>query len=132
MSVTLSETLLVALGGAGGAVVRFLVQHSQLCSVKTYNTMIVNLAGCLLIGIVWALFMRFQAPGWLSRLVVAGFLGGFTTFSAFALDVVAMSGDGRLREALVYLSLSVIGGVALCLAALKATTAILNTIAPQP
>lgn len=132
MTVTLTETLLVALGGAGGAVVRFLVQQSQLCAVKTYNTLIVNLAGCLLIGIVWALFLRFQVPGWLSRLVVAGFLGGFTTFSAFALDVVAMAGEGRMREALVYLSLSVIGGVALCLVGLRATSAIINIIAPQP
>lgn len=126
MTVSLTDTLIVAGGGAAGAVCRFIVQQSHLFASKTYSTLAINLVGCLVIGIVWALLQRFNAPIWLSRITVAGFLGGFTTFSAFALDTVTMAYASQWREALLYATLSVAGGIAVCLLGLKATTALLN------
>ena len=124
MAVSLIETLMVALGGAAGAVCRFLLQQSTLFSPKTGNTIACNLIGCLAIGIIWALISRFNLPGWISRLIVAGFLGGFTTFSAF--DIVAMTDSSKWREAIVYAAISILGGLALCFLGLRATNAMLG------
>ncbi len=126
MAISLVETLIVALGGATGAVSRFLVQQSNLCSPKTGNTVVVNLLGCLVIGIAWALLNHFNVSVKLNRFIIAGFLGGFTTFSSFALDIVAMANDGKMREALLYLTVSVVGGILLCFLAMKGTSAILD------
>ena len=126
MAVSLIETLMVALGGAAGAVCRFLLQQSTLFSPKTGNTIACNLIGCLAIGIIWALISRFNLPGWISRLIVAGFLGGFTTFSAFAFDIVAMTDSSKWREAIVYAAISILGGLDLSFLGLRATNAMLG------
>lgn len=126
MAVTLAETLLVALGGATGSVARFLIQQSALISPKTYNTLAVNLAGCLAIGIIWAIASHLNMPEKISRFMVSGFLGGFTTFSAFALDAVSMAAGGRLREAIAYTCLSTLGGLLLCFLGMRATESVIN------
>lgn len=126
MAINLTETLIVAGGGAAGAVCRYIIQQSTLFPQKTTNTLIVNLAGCLAIGIIWALLSRFNAPVWINRITVAGFLGGFTTFSTFALDVVSMADASHWREALFYATLSVAGGIVMCLIGFKAAEAMLN------
>lgn len=69
----------------------------------------VNLTGCLLIGIVW----RLQPSRALSLLLVTGVLGGFTTFSSFGFDTLTLLREGRLAEALGYVAVSVLGGLAL-------------------
>ncbi len=67
------------------------------------STFIVNLLGCFLIGI---LFSISQTRSWinpdLSRALSIGFLGGFTTFSAFSLESLQLLQSGRLNMALLY------------------------------
>ena len=111
------QFLLVALGGAAGACSRYAVQHfSFFNDSKFYLTAIVNLVGCLVIGVVWSLISHATPAKWVNPLIMAGFLGGFTTFSSFALDTVKLMADGHWLEGAGYLLLSTVGGLMLCAA----------------
>lgn len=130
--VTFAETICVALGGAAGALSRFGMQHFSFLDFGKYpNTIAVNLLGCVAIGAVWAILNAYNATIWLNRLVIAGFLGGFTTFSTFALDFVMLAEAGKWPYAIGYASLSMIGGLLLCWAALSVTTRLMETFITQ-
>ncbi len=81
-----------------------------------WAVLIVNLAGCLVVGVVAALLIDRPAEDRLRLLIVTGFLGSFTTFSAFGLDTLELLRAGEPRLAALYAGLSVIGGVALAAA----------------
>lgn len=104
--------ILVALGGALGASLRFWVGTLLAFPLATVA---VNVLGSGAIGVVWALV---ASRGPLAAFVVTGVLGGFTTFSAFSLDVVRLVEAGRSGAALIYLGGSVICSVAACWAGL--------------
>lgn len=124
----IAEILLVAAGGAIGAVSRFIVQQCALAPHEKYvHTLGVNLTGCIAIGVVWALLTHFGAPQWVHRLLIAGVLGGYTTFSAFALDCMNLASDGRIATAACYITASVAGGIILCMGAYWLTDQILET-----
>lgn len=96
-----------------------------------WGTAAVNLAGCALIGFLWALLTHYgKGPAW-SMLLITGVLGGFTTFSAFALDAVKLFEAGKLNSALVYVALSVVGGIVLCAIVKYCTFHLLNSISCQ-
>ncbi|MEM9762994.1 MAG: fluoride efflux transporter CrcB [Pseudomonadota bacterium] len=109
----------VALGGAVGAALRFLVGHwaTQAAPGLPLGTLLVNVIGGFLMGIlaVWVM----ERPGaWLhlAPLLMTGVLGGFTTFSAFSLDTLYLLERGRMALALGYVAASVmlsIGALAL-------------------
>lgn len=127
--VTVADVLLVALGGALGSVARY--GAGILCATadgRLSSTMLVNIAGCLLIGIVTAILTHFDtAPSW-RLLVVTGFLGGFTTYSTFTLDIVTMLHAGRYATAAGYVAATFSGGLAACIAAMAATTRLLKIL----
>lgn len=107
--------LCVFLGGGVGAVLRFLVSWSLSGNALfPWATLLVNVVGSLAIGVVAGLG---QPHAWYHEwgryLIVTGLLGGFTTFSAFSLETVALAEGGRSGVAILYASASVI----LCLAA---------------
>jgi CrcB protein len=112
--------ILVALGGAAGSVLRFVVARSLNLNFPT-GTLLVNLSGCFLIGILWGLFARNVDEG-KRLLLITGFCGGFTTFSSFTLEGMRMIMDNRLLAFTFYTCISVIGGLLLTFFGYKLTT----------
>ena len=107
--------LLIFLGGGLGAVSRYsltLLMQSP-ASRMPYGILTCNLLGSLLIGVIYGLTKTHQ-PSWLSPLAVTGFLGGFTTFSTFALDTQKHLEAGFPDIAALYVGISLIGGIVLC------------------
>lgn len=112
----LNPLVLVGLGGALGAIARWQLGRwvLQLAPMARFPwpTLAVNLAGCLLIGLVAGLVERHAASGAGARLfLMTGLLGGFTTFSAFGLETLVLlrRGDGWIAAA--YVACSVLGGL---------------------
>lgn len=106
----------VALGGAAGSVARFAVSAMFRTAPGTFpvGTFLVNLLGSFLIGLCAAWAER-GAP-WVRPWLMAGFLGGFTTFSAFSLENMRLLRDGYLGTALTYALVSVSAGILLAFA----------------
>ena len=121
--------LLAALGGALGALARWGIA-SALPSSPTgwpWATLLVNLSGCLLLGVVFAvLAARFPDADWPRPLLAVGLLGGYTTYSAFAVEVVRLAESGALVTAGAYGVASVVGGVAAVAAGTLAAHAVLG------
>lgn len=111
--------LQVALGGAIGATCRFAVYRAVPLHWAGYGlaTAFVNVAGSFLMGLLAALLAHRIGNAW-APLLLTGVLGGFTTFSAFSLDVMSMWERGQAMVALLYISGSVILSVAAVLAGL--------------
>lgn len=71
-------------------------------NTKGLGTFIVNVAGCFVIGALFSLASRWEfAEHWRAFLFV-GVLGGFTTFSSYALDILTMSQQGEIIRAVIY------------------------------
>ena len=108
--------LLVGTGGFLGSVSRFLASRliqSNLPSAFPFGTFFVNITGCLLIGLIYGFSDRSSllTPGW-KMFLAAGFCGGFTTFSTFANENLALIRDGEFFHFLIYTGLSVFLGIA--------------------
>lgn len=122
----------VALGAIAGALVRYyatpkLTQWGdRLCGAGwgagwtgfPYGTFVINLSGCFLMGLITALFTVLSASLWSDRvppelrlLLTTGFLGAYTTFSTYGLEVMALGKGDRWEMALLYAIGSVVGGV---------------------
>lgn len=118
----MNHILLVAIGGALGSVTRYLtglVTLRWLGPGFPWGTLAVNIIGGLAIGIFAELIARrFDGSAELRLFVVTGVLGGFTTFSAFSLEVTAMAERGQYVTALGYVLVSVIISVAAVFAGL--------------
>ncbi|SFH77603.1 fluoride efflux transporter CrcB [Modicisalibacter xianhensis] len=108
--------LAVAAGGALGALSRYLLSGwltGWLGKGFPWGTFGVNLLGCCLIGAfyVWLTQELRLAPVW-QAVLVAGFTGAFTTFSTFALETLTLFESGRGLVAALYVSASLVLGVA--------------------
>jgi CrcB protein len=105
---------LAALGGAVGALARWAVAEAVPGSPGgwPWATLLVNLTGCLLLGVLFAvLAARLPEAPWPRPFLAVGVLGGFTTYSTFAVDLVALVRTGAAGTAAGYLLVSVVGGV---------------------
>ncbi len=107
---------LVGAGGAAGALARYLisnVSYARLGHGFPYGTLAVNLLGSLAIGFLYFwLINRFSLDVELRALLIVGFLGAFTTYSAFSIETLILMEQGAWLRSVAYISISVAGCVA--------------------
>lgn len=113
----MTQLLFIALGGALGSVARYsvsMVLNGRFHEHYPYGTLLVNVLGSLLIGIMYVLITEKLVlhPSW-RDVVIVGLLGAFTTFSTFSLETVLLLENGYIGTAVIY-SLS---SLLLCVAA---------------
>ena len=119
--------LYVMVGGAVGSGARYLTGRAMLSLLGPdypFGTLAVNLIGGLLMGVLVGVLARNTASETWRLLLGVGVLGGFTTFSAFSLDVVTMIERGAIGVAFGYVLVSVIGSIAALFAGLSAVRAV--------
>lgn len=108
--------LIIATGAIIGVLARFLLDEwskTHLVLSFPLGTLIINLVGCLLIGIVQTVFFELKSIRRELQLFLAvGLLGGFTTFSTLSVETVRLLQEGRVTVALTYQALSLVGGLA--------------------
>ncbi|GIL03366.1 MAG: putative fluoride ion transporter CrcB 2 [Alphaproteobacteria bacterium] len=115
----LTASALVMAGGFGGGVTRFFlsgVVANRFGETFPWGTLVVNVSGCLLIGLLAGLARSVGgvlAEEWFTHLLLTGFCGGYTTVSSFSVQTLYLALDGGNRLAV----LNVAGSVVLCLAA---------------
>lgn len=104
--------LYVALGGAIGSVFRYLAIQQVMARINPnpfpLGTMLVNMIGSFLIGILMSKLADPETDASLRLFFVTGILGGFTTFSAFSWDAIGLLQRGALLQAMVYIGGSVL------------------------
>jgi len=122
------QAILVAVGGAIGSVLRFYVGQWALRLAGPafpWGTLTVNVVGCFIIGVLTEMIIRrFDASPDLRLLLITGFLGGFTTFSAFSLDAVSLFERGAVVSGAVY----IVASVGLSMAGVIAGLALMRAI----
>ncbi|HEY0974260.1 MAG TPA: fluoride efflux transporter CrcB [Solimonas sp.] len=111
--------LAVALGGALGSLMRYAAGRavlSLLGAAFPYGTLVVNVAGSFVAGLLFVLLStRWAAGEGLRELLLIGFLGGFTTFSAFSLETMRLLETGSPLLALANVATNLVLGVTACL-----------------
>jgi CrcB protein len=122
------QAFLVGAGGAIGSLLRYYVGQ---WSLKLWGpnfpwgTLIVNVVGCFAIGVFAEMIARwFNASVELRLLLITGFLGGFTTFSAFSLDAISLFERGEALSGWLYIAASVGFSMAAVMAGLAAARAL--------
>ena len=119
MAQIINTSLIIGLGGFFGTIFRFLISSLIEKSFATsfpIGTLLVNLIGCFLIGLVSGYFS--QKTGDQTQLfffLTIGILGGFTTFSAIAIDSQLFIENGEILKMLFYITTQTIVGITLCL-----------------
>jgi CrcB protein len=119
------QIILVAFGGALGAVARYKLGGVVLHHSQTWNfplsTFCVNLSGCLVIGLLAAVVEHHDLFSMQARLFLfTGVLGGFTTFSAFGYETFFLLRRGLIATSALYAVLSLIGALAAVFVGFKA------------
>ncbi len=106
----------IGAGGAGGAIARHLINISPLAKVFAWfplPTFLINILGSFLIGLLLVLFVdRVVVSEALRLAVIVGFVGAFTTFSTFEIEVLTLLREKQTITAVSYVALSVIVGLA--------------------
>jgi CrcB protein len=119
--------LSIAMGGAFGALARFWVNQFMIAnslSAVGLSTLTVNVAGSFAIGCCFVIFERFSASDALRLGLMVGFLGAFTTFSTFSLELVSDLQAGNFLRPAMYAA----GSVMFCLFACYAGIAVARSI----
>ena len=111
----MGTALAVALGGMLGCLLRFAVGQWATSHFPQHfysATLVVNVLGCLLIGVLYGAFLLRPDVSPVLRVgLITGFLGGLTTFSSFSLDTLRLLDSGQATLAFGYVGASVLGGL---------------------
>ena len=110
------KVLFIAIGGAIGSVGRYALSsfaHSISFTVFPVGTLMVNLIGSFLIGILGGFFEGGSMLPQVRSFLVIGVLGGFTTFSSYSLETFNLMREGELRLAMINLVLNNVLGIVL-------------------
>jgi CrcB protein len=110
----LLKYVMVGVGGCLGSILRFWLGSyigSKMGTRFPYGTLVINITGSFLIGLVFAvLTARTQwSPNW-RYLIPIGFIGGYTTFSSFEYETLRMVQDGQIGMGVLYVAASVVVG----------------------
>ena len=112
----IKNILAVGAGSFVGGAARYLVSLGMKGIGKGFPwaTLAVNLVGCLMIGLLWGLLSRNAAENtsW-GLFLTVGLCGGFTTFSTFSKEALAMLQTGQMWGFASYIAISVLAGIAL-------------------
>ncbi|MBA1189386.1 fluoride efflux transporter CrcB [Pseudomonas entomophila] len=115
----------VSLAGVIGTLLRFAMGHWVSAHHPRHYylaTLAVNLVGCLIIGVLYGLFLtRPSVPPEVRIGLLVGFVGGLTTFSSFSLDTIRLLENGQAPLAFGYAAASVLGGLLATWAGLSLT-----------
>ena len=122
--------LLACAGGALGAGARYLT-YTEVTrvwgAVFPWGTLVINISGSFLIGMLIAiLLIKLPDAIGLRVFLITGILGGFTTFSAFSMEFVALMERSEITYALLYAAGSVVLSIAACWLGLSVTRAVLS------
>jgi len=114
------KLFLIALFGAIGTLARYGLQgvvQIRMGSMFPYGTLLINLSGCFLLGLIGQLTLnRMLISSDLRIAIAVGFFGGYTTFSSFGWETAKMLEDGEWLRAATYVGASVFAGLLLSVA----------------
>lgn len=107
----MDKFLWVGLGGAIGSIFRYTLSLLPIKSSFPVLTLITNLLGAFIIGVVVGLFEKQYLSSYIHLFLKTGVCGGFTTFSTFSLETLTLLENGMVFMAIVYAFISVAGCV---------------------
>lgn len=125
------KILLLIAGGAIGTLARYGISgltHKIAEGAFPWGTLVVNLTGALIIGFIWGLWETERISSNVRTFVFIGILGGYTTFSSYALETLNLFRDGETKLALVNILASNILGILLVILGFIAAKGLINLI----
>lgn len=100
----------IGIAGALGAIARYSISIFMVNeSGFPFSTLLVNLAGCYALAFITSRTLPISSE--LKSAIGTGFIGSFTTFSAFSVEAIMMKEDGQIGLAILYITFSVVGGI---------------------
>lgn len=126
---SLNSFLLVGAGGCLGACARYYISNQDFFgSERFFYTLLINVVGCFLIGVLWVLLSTLNAKGGWHNFLITGMLGGFTTFSTYSLEWVKLMHAGRFGELAFYTAASILLTLLACMAGYFGTSKLIELL----